>query len=256
MVVLMKKTYLYLSAMTFVFLMVLAYNARADVLTCAIAGCASPAPKPKPDVVAADLVLFCAGDVSDGKCSDQRWIPWGTTQSYSQVLTDTGWYRVEYIPVVYVPPKYACYPKSIGEYRVAHEGDAGVILWYCDTPTRIRLHYFCGAPSKLPAALLTLALDKLGIAMQASMTRRCTDEENALIDKLHASEGVKLVVAPSSTSNTRPIYASLGVPSGKRATVGDPCGFDRLKNLDGTGSNYFSVPGGYTFCKVMGVVSK
>jgi hypothetical protein len=187
--------------------------------------------------------------------------------SLGQCSQITGALKVSDLLAPFAPVNYKCTPKtSLSEYRwdadfFSLTDAAGAATWYCHLPDRIEKYAYCGNPWKFPRALLKAGLEALGLAARSNQTRHCTAAESAIVDRLHATEGPKITVAPSGTSTTRPVYAATttntrGAETGKRVNIGDPCGFRRLQNTDGTGSMYFEVTGGFAMCKITGAVSK
>jgi hypothetical protein len=168
----------------------------------------------------------------------------------------------------FVPVAYVCTPKlSLWEYRGDYVGSAGAVTWYCDTPTEIRKYAFCGDPAKLPWTIVKTGLAAIGAAVKSSQVRACTEAEATIAERLHATEGPKITVAPNGTALTRPVYPATANNTRGTTKVGDikiigddgkptPCGFKRLQNTDGTGSMYFEVTGGFSMCKITGAVSK
>lgn len=164
---------------------------------------------------------------------------------------------------LFTPTKYACTPTAWTEYRFNYDLTAhvGVVNWYCDTPSVIVWHSYCGDPWQLPTAAVKAGLEAVGVAMQTNQTRECTGEERAMMTALHASDGVKIIVQSNGTAQTRPVYArtvanTRGAVLVERAPVGAPCGRLRLQDDDGKGTAYFNYGNGYTLCKIVGPVSK
>jgi len=245
--------------------------ARADVVVCVDQACTQRTAKPKASLVATDVVLWCSSGSTAGSqsCATPQPLRYGSVQQYSWVLTDTGWYRLQDVPTapVFVQVNYICRVKaSFLEYRweVLNTFD-GAAVWYCDTPTEIVRHHYCGDVRRFPQAIARAGLEALGIAAQNNQTRACTATEFALVQKIDTEQAPQITVAPNGTSATRPIYAATatnrrGAEVGRISVLTNgkptPCSRKRLQSADGTGSMYFEVQGGYTLCKIVGPISK
>lgn len=226
----------------------------------------------KPALAADDIVRRCyqytGPEIEPGThtgCAAYEHAPASTVADWGWLYTTDGWCRRRDLPCAPPAPEfsfsgYPCKPKSWSEIRVGKEGNAAAAVWYCDTPTVIWRAYYCGNPANIPATILTTSLEALGLLAESKVSRGCTPEEIALVNKLHEAEGVKITVAPTRYA-TRPVYArnednTRGSTIGARAPIGAPCGRKRLQTSTGKATNYFQFGDGYTLCKVDGEVSK
>ena len=243
--------------------------AKADV--CTSANCATK--KPVSAMVSSDPVTWCDGTSSGFTCSNPKPVHWGGTADFTRVLTDTGYFRKDSIPVTtappvstpYVPYKYLCPGNPIISLGWDVEGSAAVAVGYCHLPHQIRTEHFCGNPANLTKWLNSFMATKfstwekltawLGIEAQANVSRECTADEKALLAVVDAKNRPVITVRKSGTALDRPVYArkddgTQGAEiKGLRAPIGAPCETSRL-TAAGKPTDYFYYKGGYTLCDV------
>jgi hypothetical protein len=154
---------------------------------------------------------------------------------------------------------YTCLPKTRDEVRIAKDGNVNAAVWYCDTPSQIKSHYFTWNSANESGFSLTATYDRVKALLKPA--RAPSQAEYALVLKLHEAEGIRITVSTNGTAKDRPVYSRLanntrGPIVSARAEVGSECGTKRLQDASGKATSYFEVEGGYTLCKLEGVVSK
>ncbi len=255
--------------MRYLILLLFMLPVHAAVVVCTDVTCTSETTKLKASLVAADRVLWCesGGALTQGaplaSCPNIVRLRVDNLQSYSWTLTDTGWYRYADIPATSVVPPpaafpgYTCFPKDASEVRIAKRGANGFALWYCDKPTKIVQHWFCGDPTNIPDGEITFT--KL-IAL-AKVKRPCNATEKSLANEV---TWLRAAVV-NGTSLTAPAYkananGTRNTTSVKRVPVGTECNWEyRLVDSYGKGTSFYAVVGEmqlYANCQLNGPISK